>query len=94
MTILILFYYLQLLDLLTTQLAILHGVREANPLVRAMIHFAPTPIMGLVWVKLIAAVYGVYCFYTDRLRYLVICNWWFAVVPVWNLAVLIAGGVK
>ena len=94
MTTLTLFLYLQLLDLLTTQLATLHGIPEANPFVAWMMHAAATPTLGLLGVKVIAVGYAVFCWATKRLHYLAFCNWWFALVPVWNLVVLIVRGVR
>jgi hypothetical protein len=91
-TTLLLFFYLQLLDLLTTQLSLIHGYGEANPFVAWLIHHAPTPVMGLVITKLLAVGYGWYCYKTERRWCLMFVNWWFAGVVVWNLAVLIAGG--
>ena len=49
-TSLVLFAYLQLLDLLTTVVFILHGVKEANPLVNFALTAAPTPLLGLLLV--------------------------------------------
>ena len=49
--------YLQILDFLTTIAFLVNGVKEANPLVRYALEAGPSPISGLIAVK-IAAVGG------------------------------------
>jgi hypothetical protein len=81
--------YLQILDLLTTMAFLLHGVREGNPLVRMMMHVTTNPLGGLLLVKVIAVVLGIYCWKVGRGRLLARINVVFAVVIAWNLAALI-----
>ena len=81
--------YLQVLDLLTTLAFLLHGVREGNPLVRIMMHVTTNPLGGLLLVKVIAVVLGIYCWRVGRGRLLARINVVFAVVIAWNLAALI-----
>src|SRR5258708_28104022 len=52
--------YLQVLDFLTTVAFLLNGVREGNPLVRFAIDLFPSPIGGLVFVKVLAVWLGLY----------------------------------
>jgi hypothetical protein len=86
---LIQYAYLQLLDFLTTVAFLLHGVKEANPLVRMALLYAPHPLGGLLLVKAAAVGLGIYCWMRGRNRLLGRINLLFAVVVAWNLAALI-----
>ena len=46
--------YLQMLDLLTTMAFMLHGVHEANPVVRFALQSSSHPLGGLLAVKMMA----------------------------------------
>jgi len=81
--------YLQVLDLLTTMAFMLHGVREGNPLVRMMMHLTTNPLNGLLLVKLVAVMLGLYCWKVGRSRLLTRINILFAVIVAWNLGALI-----
>ena len=81
--------YLQVLDLMTTVAFLLHGVREGNPLIRLIIQYAPHPLAGLLFVKVLAVALGIYCWRCGRQRLLVRMNVLFAIVVAWNLAALI-----
>ena len=85
--------YLQMLDLLTTVAFLLHGVQEANPMVRLALRYSSHPLGGLLLVKSLALVLGVYCWRCGRERLLTRINILFAVVVAWNLVALIAGGL-
>ena len=87
------FAYLQLLDLMTTLAFLVHGVREGNPLVRFAMDCSPNPLGGLLLVKALAVLLGVYCWRIGRTRVLARMNVLFAIVVTWNLAALIAGSV-
>ena len=87
---LVLFGYFQLLDLLTTVVFILHGVKEANPVVKFALTAAPTPVMGLVLVKVAALAMGFYCWRLGRQKLLERINVLFAALISWNLFALIA----
>jgi hypothetical protein len=90
---LVLFSYFQLLDLLTTVGFIIHGVKEANPVVKFALTVAPTPIMGLALVKIAALAMGIYCWRLGRQRLLGRINVLFAILISWNMFALIAGSV-
>jgi hypothetical protein len=92
-TSLVLFSYFQLLDLLTTVGFILHGVKEANPLVKFALTAAPTPIVGLVLVKIAALAMGFYCWRLGRQKLLGRINILFGVLISWNLIALIGGSI-
>jgi len=83
--------YLQLLDFLTTVAFLLNGVREGNPLVRLAIDIAPNPLGGLLAVKALAILLGIYCWRLGRDRTLMRINILFALLVAWNLAALIIG---
>jgi hypothetical protein len=88
-TSIVLFTYFQLLDLLTTVVFLLHGVREANPLVKYALTAAPTPLMGLLLIKAIALALGIYCCLQGRDKLLLRMNIFFAALVSWNLVALI-----
>jgi hypothetical protein len=92
-TSLVLFAYLQLLDLLTTVVFILHGVKEANPLVNFALTMAPTPIVGLLLVKIAALTLGGVCCLRGRQKLLVRMNVFFAALISWNLIAMIVRAV-
>ncbi len=87
------FSYLQILDLMTTMAFLLHGVHEANPLVRFAFRLAPHPLGGLLAIKCLALALGIYCWRRGRERLLTRMNILFAIVVAWNLAALIAGSL-
>jgi hypothetical protein len=89
-TSMVLFAYLQLLDLLTTVVFILHGVKEANPLVNFALTAAPTPLLGLLLMKVAALALGGYCGLRGRQKLLLRMNVFFAAVVSWNLVAMIA----
>jgi hypothetical protein len=90
---LVLFSYFQLLDLLTTVGFIIHGVKEANPIVKFALTVAPTPLMGLALVKIAALAMGIYCWRLGRQKLLGRINVLFAILISWNMVALIAGSV-
>ena len=88
------FSYLQLLDLLTTIAFLLHGIEEANPVVRLLLRFWPDPIAALASVKAAALMLGIYCWRAGRTRLLARINVLFAIVVAWNLTMLIIGTAR
>ncbi|MCE5308366.1 MAG: DUF5658 family protein [Acidobacteriales bacterium] len=93
MNYLVQFVYLQLLDLLTTIAFLLNGIHEGNPLVRWALNAAPTPWGGLLGVKVLAVLLGLYCWRLGKQRLLARVNFLFAILVAWNLVALIAGSV-
>ena len=81
--------YLQVLDFLTTIAFLMHGVREANPFVRMMLSLVPNPVAGLLAVKVLALLLGLYCWRMKRTRLLTWINALFALLVAWNLVALI-----
>jgi hypothetical protein len=85
--------YLQVLDFLTTIAFLLHGVREGNPLVRYFLSASANPINGLLVVKFLAVLLGLYCWRMGRVKLLGRINFLFAVLVAWNLVALILGSL-
>jgi len=83
------FAYLQALDLLSTAAFLSHGVGEANPLVRWSMSVAPSPVGGLLAVKVIGIVFAVYCVQSQRERLLSRINVFYAALIVWNMICLV-----
>jgi hypothetical protein len=86
--------YLQVLDFLTTIAFLINGVREGNPLVRYFVEASANPISGLVIVKVMAVLLGLYCWRMGRTRLLARINILFAVLVAWNLVALILGSMQ
>ncbi len=90
MNLVIQFSYLQLLDVLTTLVFLTSGVQEANPFVRWMLSVCPSPLGGLLLVKVLAVGLALYCWRTSRTRLLTLANFFFAGLVTWNLLALLA----
>lgn len=86
--------YLQILDFLTTVAFLLIGVQEGNPMVRFALEIAPTPLSGLIFVKLLALGLGFYCLRLKKEGLLSKINLLFAVVVAWNLVALIVAACQ
>ena len=86
--------YLQVLDFLTTIAFLLQGVREGNPLVRYFVSASSNPLNGLLLVKILAVLLGIYCWRMGRTRLLARINVLFALLVAWNLVALILGSVQ
>lgn len=89
MNLLLQFFYLQLLDVMTTLAFLSHGVKEANPLVRFALAGGTQPLAVLVALKIGGLALAIYCVRSARLRLLTRVNIFFAVLVAWNLFVLI-----
>lgn len=83
--------YLQVLDFLTTIAFLVNGVEEANPMVRLALRVSSNPLGGLIAVKILALMLGLYCWRMGRERLLKRINVLFAVLIAWNLVALIVG---
>jgi len=86
--------YLQVLDFLTTIAFLVNGVSEANPFVRYVLTLVPNPLAGLLLVKMLALLLGVYCWRLRRQRLLSYINVLFAALVAWNLIALILGSLN
>ena len=66
-----------------------NGVKEANPIARLVIAAGPSPLMGLIAIKIFAVLLALYCCRHSRMRLLARVNVFFAALVTWNLVVLI-----
>jgi len=85
--------YLQVLDFLTTIAFLVNGVAEGNPVVRFALSASSNPITGLLAVKALALLLGVYCWRLGKLQLLKRINFLFAALIAWNLVALILGTI-
>lgn len=85
--------YLQVLDFLTTIAFLLHGVKEANPLVIFFVRIAGNPVAGILIAKVIGVLIASYCWRFRRTRILTRINFFFALLVTWNLVALILGSM-
>lgn len=83
------FVYLQFLDFLTTIAFLTHGVGEANPFVLWVIRQSPSPLSGLLMIKVFAVLLAVISMARYRGRLLRKVNFFFAALVSYNLIVLI-----
>jgi hypothetical protein len=86
----LLFAALQVCDMLTTLLFLRHGVREANPLMRAAIAAASHPLIALALPKLAALALALYAARSGRTRLLSRINMLFTCCVAWQLVALAA----
>lgn len=82
------FFYLQILDVLTTLLGLRLGAAEASPFVRLLMHAGPAA--GLALSKIFAVALGAYCVYTRRHRLIRLASYWYGGLVAWNLIVMLA----
>jgi hypothetical protein len=84
------FFYLQLLDFLTTAIALKLGMMEASPFIRWLMHAGAQ--QGLFESKLLAVGLAGVCLYSNRMRLIRWINRWYAVLVLWNLCLLFLAG--
>ena len=87
MSVIYIFVYLQLLDLLTTFVGFKLGAVEASPFIRVLMHWSPG--FGVALSKGIALVLGGLCVYTRRYHIMRWISFWYAGLVVWNLIVVL-----
>ena len=83
----VLFLYLQILDILTTMIGFSLGNAEASPFIRILVRFGP--VQGLILSKLIAAGLAALCLAMRRTSLVRLINYWYAVLVIWNLGVIL-----
>jgi hypothetical protein len=83
------FFYLQVLDLLTTLAFLANGAREANPIVRLLVSGMGSPLGGLLAGKMVALGLAFYCWREGREKLLGRVNIFYAGLVVWNLVVIL-----
>ena len=87
MSVISIFVYLQLLDLLTTLVGFRLGASEASPFIRALMHFGPAA--GVVLSKLFALGLAGLCLYLKKDRLVRWITYWYGALVVWNLTVML-----
>ena len=85
------FFYLQLLDFMTTMIGMRVGLGEASPFIRGLMHLGPAA--GLVVSKLVAFLLCGACIWLNKRHLVRWINYWYAALVVWNMA-LIFGVLK
>jgi hypothetical protein len=85
---LLVFAYLQILDLLTTLLGFRLGAAEASPFIHLLMHAGPAA--GVAISKLVAVALAGICLYLRKKYLIVWINYWYSCLVVWNLVVLLA----
>ena len=88
-----LFVILQCLDVLTTLVFLRAGVAEGNPLVILALTNGHAPWIGLIAVKMIAAMIGLICYRTERITALRLANAGYFLIVGWNLVAISAAAL-
>lgn len=83
------FVFLQILDVLTTMIALRNGGFETNPIVKQFMSFGPAE--GLIAAKLVVVAIAAMMLCWQRYRVVSLANYVYAVVVCWNLTVLFLG---
>ncbi len=82
------FFYLQLLDALTTWLGLRVGLAEASPFIHYLMRFGP--MAGLLASKLVAVGLGAVCVWRRRFGVISLINYWYAGLVIWNFALILS----
>ena len=88
------FSYLQLLDVMSTIAFLMLGIHEANPIVRFAFSIGPNPLAGLFAIKVLAVLLGIRCWQMGRDRLLFWANLLFGSLVTWNLWAVIVGAAR
>lgn len=81
------FLYLQVLDLMTTLAGFSLGNTEASPFIRLLIRFGP--LAGLIYSKLFATGLALMCVVLHRGALIRWINYWYAALVIWNLLTIL-----
>ena len=92
MSIVYVFVYLQLLDLLTTLVGFRMGASEASPFIRMLMFLGPG--VGVVLSKVLALALGGWCVYRKKEQLIRVITFWYGGLVVWNLMILLAAPGK
>ena len=82
------FFTLQVLDVLTTQIGLHTGAKESSVFIARIMELGP--MTGLLVSKILALILVAVAFRFKRPRIIVFVNFWFAALVTWNLAVVLA----
>jgi len=81
------FFYLQVLDALTTLLGFRAGLVEASPFVRLLVNLGP--FAGLLADKMFAILLAGICVWSGRSRLIPWINYWYAALVIWNIILIL-----
>jgi hypothetical protein len=81
------FFYLQLLDALTTLLGFRAGLVEGSPIVRMLANVGP--VAGLLADKMFAVLLAGICVWSGRSRMIRWINYWYAALVIWNILLIL-----
>jgi hypothetical protein len=84
---LVLFLYLQVLDVLTTLVGFSLGASEGSPFIRELIRWGP--LAGTLASKVFAVAILGFCLAYRKLNLLRWVNVWYAALAVWNLCIVL-----
>jgi hypothetical protein len=87
MSIIQIFVYLQLLDLLTTLVGFRLGAVELSPFIRLLMHWGPAA--GVILSKVLALGLGAVCVAVRKTYLIRWISYWYAGLVVWNLMVML-----
>ncbi|MEO8052938.1 MAG: DUF5658 family protein [Acidobacteriota bacterium] len=79
----VVFLYLQLLDIMSTMIGFSLGNTEASPFVRLLVHWGP--LAGVVFSKMIAVGLAFVCLMLHQRKLILWINYFYAALIVWNL---------
>jgi hypothetical protein len=82
-----LFFYLQILDVLTTLSGFRLGAQEGSPFIHALVRWGP--IAGTVSSKAVALGIVALCFAAGKPHLLRWVNYWYAALVFWNVCVIL-----
>ena len=82
------FFYLQVLDVLTTWLGFRIGLSEASPFIRMLMGLGP--MAAVLGSKVVALGLGAVCVWSGRMHVIKLINYWYAALVVWNLVLILS----
>jgi len=82
-----LFFYLQVLDFMTTVIGLHLGLAEASPFIRQLMQWGPAA--GVALSKGVAfALFGI-CLWLNKRQVVRWINYWYAALVVWNMILIV-----
>ncbi len=81
------FFYLQILDVMSTLAGFSLGNTEASPFIRLLIRWGP--VTGLICSKIFAGACLLICILLRRWEFIRWINYWYAALVIWNLYIIL-----
>jgi hypothetical protein len=88
---LLIFLYLQLLDLMTTMIGLQLGAAEASPFIGWLMRWGPA--LGVALSKGVALGLAAVCLWAGKRRVIRWISFWYAGLVVWNLYIILVHAV-